>query len=129
MSPLTQEWVDKAEDDFKIARLLNAEQPPLLDAVCFHAQQSAEKYLKAFLVEQGVVFPYTHDLETLTQLALPAEAGLSALLSRMQVLTGHAVEFRYPGRSADQMDADDALETARLVREIIRPRLGLPSTP
>jgi len=32
------------------------------DAACFHAQQIAEKSLKAFLAYRGVPFPYTHNL-------------------------------------------------------------------
>ncbi len=34
-----------------------------LTVVCFHAQQYAEKCLKAVLVSHGAVFRRTHDLE------------------------------------------------------------------
>ena len=48
MKPITGEWVDKAEGDFVTAqRELNALDHPNYDAVCFHSQQCAEKYLKA----------------------------------------------------------------------------------
>jgi len=44
MNPLTREWVEKAEGDFTIAeRELRARKTPIYDAVCFHAQQCAEK--------------------------------------------------------------------------------------
>lgn len=50
MNPLTFEWVEKAEGDFFTAmRELRARKSPNFDAVCFHAQQMAEKYLKAVL--------------------------------------------------------------------------------
>jgi len=39
----------------------------------FFAQQCVEKYLKARLVEAGIAFPKTHDLEALLDLVLPAE--------------------------------------------------------
>jgi HEPN domain-containing protein len=43
MTPLTQEWVDKAEGDFITAtRELRARKSPNFDAACFHAQQCAE---------------------------------------------------------------------------------------
>jgi HEPN domain-containing protein len=57
MKPLTQEWVDKAEGDFATAsREIKARKAPNYDAVCFHAQQCVEKYLKARLQEEGIAF-------------------------------------------------------------------------
>lgn len=48
MQPLTTEWVQKAEGDLTTARReLRARSAPNYDACCFHAQQCAEKYLKA----------------------------------------------------------------------------------
>lgn len=60
------EWIAKAEND-----LLNATHTLTLgsrcptDTVCFHAQQCAEKYLKALLSFRGSDFAKTHDLEAL----------------------------------------------------------------
>jgi HEPN domain-containing protein len=63
MKPITAEWVEKAEGDFATARReLEIDVNPNFDAVCFHAQQCAEKYLKARLIEAGIRFPKTHDL-------------------------------------------------------------------
>jgi HEPN domain-containing protein len=70
MTPLTQEWVDKAEGDFLTAtRELRARKSPNYDTVCFHAQQSAEKYLKARLKEENVPFGKTHNLADLLDAA------------------------------------------------------------
>jgi hypothetical protein len=44
--------------------------------ICFHCQQSAEKYLKALLIERGIAFPKTHRLEDLLRLLLPHDASL-----------------------------------------------------
>ena len=58
MNPLTTEWVDKAEGDYHTARReYRVRKTPNYDAVCFRAQQTAEKYLKAFLQEQGKPIP------------------------------------------------------------------------
>ena len=52
MNPLTSEWIEKAEGDLLTAeREYRARNRPNYDAVCFHAQQTAEKYLKAWLQE------------------------------------------------------------------------------
>jgi len=54
MKPETMEWVDKADADLDTAkREATVVESPNYDAVCFHAQQCAEKYLKAVLVEVG----------------------------------------------------------------------------
>ena len=47
MKRKTMTWVRKAEDDWDAACELATRSPPLRDAVCFHCQQSAEKYMKA----------------------------------------------------------------------------------
>jgi len=60
MKPLTIEWVGKAEGDFATAgREMRARKAPNYDAACFHAQQLAEKYLKAFLQENDQSIPKT----------------------------------------------------------------------
>ena len=51
MKPLTREWVKKAEGDFVTAsREFRSRSSPNFDAVCFHAQQCAEKYMKVQLI-------------------------------------------------------------------------------
>jgi len=79
MKPLTREWVEKAEGDFQTAqREMRARKSPNFDSATFHAQQCAEKYLKARLQEAGVNFPHTHDLESLlTWCCLPNPFGPS----------------------------------------------------
>jgi HEPN domain-containing protein len=68
MKPLTQEWIRKADGDWATAQRELIATPPNFDAVCFHAQQCAEKYLKAVLQEHSLAFPKTHDLEALINL-------------------------------------------------------------
>ena len=93
---------------------------------CFHCQQSAEKYLKALLIEQGIPFPKTHRLEDLLLLLLPHDASLKRLRRPLVTLTRYAVDYRYPGESATKREATAALRQATKVREKIRGRLGLP---
>lgn len=95
MKPLTNEWVNKAESDFNSALLLlRARKTPNYDGASFHAQQSAEKYLKARLQEAAVSFPRTHDLEVLLDLLLPLEPSWSLLRPKLNLLTKAAVELR-----------------------------------
>ena len=72
MNAVLKEWIAKAEGDFATAtRELAATEQPNYDAVCFHAQQCAEKYLKALLIASGVTPPKIHDLAQLHRSLLP----------------------------------------------------------
>ena len=126
MKPLTREWVDKAEGDFITARReLRARKAPNYDAACFHAQQCAEKYLKARLQEEGIAFSRTHDLATLLDLLVPVEPSWAGMRPDLDRLTSFAVEFRYPGTSADNAMARSAVDVCRNVRHRVRASLGL----
>lgn len=127
MKPITQEWVDKAEGDWiSLGREIRARKAPNYDAACFHAQQCAEKYVKARLQEASVRFPKTHDLEDLLNLVLPTEPQWSSLLVPLQSLTVYAILYRYPGATATKAEARQALQNCRTVREAARLSLGLP---
>ncbi len=57
MRPLTHEWSHKAEGDFAVAETLWQAGSTVYDAICFHAQQGVEKYLKAWLLDDPVFCP------------------------------------------------------------------------
>ena len=125
MKPMTQEWVNKAEGDCKVTTALWQTEEPVYDAICFHAQQGVEKYFKAWLIEQNVDFPRTHDLEALAKLCLPSLAALAPLMDGLRFLTSFAVEVRYPGTSARRQDAEKCWQVAVQTRSFIREQLGL----
>ena len=126
MKPLTREWVEKAEADFRTAaRERRVRSGPNYDAVCFHVQQCTEKYLKARLHEAGVSFPKTHNLHALLDCVLVAEPLWETLRDDLGVLNVYAVPFRYPGESADKEIAVDALQICRRLRKAMREGLGL----
>jgi HEPN domain-containing protein len=127
MQPLTVEWIEKAEGDYNTAlREMRARKAPNYDSACFHAQQCAEKYLKARLQEEGIPFPMTHNLVTLLSLLLPLEPTWTVLTPDLQTLTLYAVSTRYPGSSAARSDARNAVNLCRDVRSRVRQSLGLP---
>lgn len=96
------------------------------DAVCFHAQQSAEKYLKARLFDAAVPFAKIHDLEKLLNDLLPIEPSWISLRNEAIVLSSFAVEFRYPGMNAIKSDAKEAIKHCRLIRNTARQSFNLP---
>lgn len=127
MKPLTMEWIEKAEGDFaSLGREIRARKAPNYDAACFHAQQCAEKYLKARLQEASIPFQKTHDLVALLNLLLPIEPLWVVLKPQLTYLTEYAVRYRYPGDSADRTEALKAARMCREVRREVRKSLGLP---
>lgn len=120
MNEVTAEWVQKAGGDFATGARKNRN----CDAVCFHAQQCIEKYLKAFLQNHRIPFPKTHDLLMLLEACLPKQPLREAWRQEMDMLTRYAVLFRYPGESATPGDAARAVRIMRKYREELRLSLG-----
>ncbi len=129
MKRTTLEWIDKAEGDF-VTPLMSyrARKNPNPDAACFHAQQCAEKYLKARLEEAGLAVPKTDNLYALLTLILPFEPLWNGLAADPNVLSTFAVAYRYPGISATRVDVKDAIKRCRNVRSVVRQAFGLPAT-
>lgn len=84
-----------AERDLQTFRILAAHPDASLSAICFHAQQSVEKSLKAVLTSRGVAFPRTHNLEELAQLVAERPISLPVPARELRRLNPFAVEFRY----------------------------------
>src|SRR5262245_44171910 len=112
MKRMTREWVRKAEADYRLAKKLARGSEPFHDQLCFHCQQSAEKYLKALLQESGHAVPRTHILRDLLGLLIPHHGGLHSLQRGAKFLTRFAVGTRYPGETASKRDSEAALRWA-----------------
>jgi len=123
---VARQWVNKAENDLKNAEhTLMMEDNCPFDTVCFHAQQCAEKYLKALFTLHSMPFPKTHDLVELVLLLASRKIKLEISLEDLTVINRYAVEARYPGdfEPIDRADAEEALAIARLVRGAVRKNL------
>jgi HEPN domain-containing protein len=123
---LLDEWVEKAEADYKSAVALHRRRKePLPDVVCYHCQQCVEKYLKAYLIAQGTTPPRIHDVEDLLNLCALHDATLTPRLPLVQVLNPYAVLIRYPGMTATVAEAKDAINAVRRLRTVVRRKLRL----
>ena len=65
-NPVVDEWISKAEGDWRAMQLLH-QQPGHEDAVVFRAQQCVEKLLKARLIQLGQPVDKIHDLAALSR--------------------------------------------------------------
>jgi len=74
---LVRGWLEKARRDLATAQSqLRVAEPPA-DIICFHAQQAAEKYLKAYLVWRGIEFPWRAGERPYKPVILLGRAGVS----------------------------------------------------
>jgi HEPN domain-containing protein len=122
---IVADWIHKAEADVASAETLLSRDPPLLSPACFHAQQAAEKYLKAYLTSRQVESPRTHSIRELLNLAAQIDPDLSSRLTTAAALTVYGVEIRYPGEAPepDLEETRKAVELARAVRDAVLGRL------
>jgi HEPN domain-containing protein len=125
LKPATQEWIEKAEGDYRTAlRERRVRRRPNHDAVCFHAQQCIEKYLKALLTEQETPFPKIHDLVKIGEMCFQTTPALKSLEADLDLLSRYAIAFRYPGVIATQEEAQAAITAMKKVRKLARNSLG-----
>jgi len=89
-------WLIKANRDFIVAKdLLRLSKGDIYtDAICFHSQQSVEKFLKSYLIYNNADFPKTHDLDYLLKRCCGIDNSFSDI--NIENLSDYAVEVRYP---------------------------------
>lgn len=117
----SKRWISFAEGDLAAARiLLNAKDCPAW-ATAFHAQQCAEKALKAVLVLKAEEIPLTHSISMLLDCCEEIGYTLTPELRAAGTLTEFGVNLKYPGRTTVTPDqAADAVKRASLVLEHVR---------
>ena len=91
-----REWLSYAEQDLASSRVLMDAEPPLLGPASYHAQQAAEKALKAFLTSHRRPVRKTHDLVALLAECIALDQRFSQFLGAAQTLGPYATQFRYP---------------------------------
>lgn len=125
MKPITEEWLKKAEEDYRVAVREYKADPVACHAVCFHSQQCIEKYMKALLQEKGISFAKIHDLDLLLKTCKDILPFLEDHREELIWLTTFAVEVRYHGLIVDEEDALKALNYMKKIRKILREALDL----
>ena len=119
------DWMKKADADLDMAGRALRGKRKYPDLCCYHAQQAAEKYLKALLVERGVEFPKTHDLVLLNQLCVSNGILTAFDEDSLDFLSAFASRVRYPGVEPDLEEAQKAMTIAKTVRRFARRWLGI----
>jgi HEPN domain-containing protein len=120
-----RQWLTRAQVDWQTVEILTAHGDSPGESICFHCQQYVEKLLKAFLTQQSIEAPKTHDLRRLVQLALTRAPEISRLAAAADLLTEHAVAMRYPDEwhELEPEEVQEMVAVARQFAGILLPRL------
>lgn len=118
-------WLDRARIDLDVAELLAGREDRLLETVGFHAQQCAEKALKAVLVSRLVRVEKVHNLRYLAELCADHDPSFAAFANELSDLTAFAVAQRYPGaRTPKRPEVSRLVAVARRVLEHVERTLS-----
>ena len=122
---LVRAWLKKAENDLLATE--NSIEAKLYDIASFHAQQCAEKYLKAFLTYHEIEFEKTHAIEDLLLLASQIDDTFAEMIEEGKKLTPYAVEIRYPLliEEPSEEKAKQLLRIAIKIKELVLNKLQL----
>jgi HEPN domain-containing protein len=121
-----ERWLEYASGDAELARRA-LQEPMLLPAAYYHAQQAGEKALKGYLVQLGCVrVPRTHDLFELRDAALNAN-GDEPPVEHLEILDGFPVGIRYPDLLPPAVEeARGAIAAAEALIAFVRERIEAP---
>jgi HEPN domain-containing protein len=123
---IVEEWLAEAEEDFRFASVSLAEHDEFFSRICFHFQQAAEKYLKAFIVARGLEFKKIHNLRVLLNICKKEDMGFGELQEECLFLNAFYVDTRYPafwpvGRTREE--AQKAQEAVKAIGDFVKEKL------
>ena len=114
---LVSSWLRKASHDLAAAKLLGANDPPILEVAVYHCQQAAEKALKGYLVYFDQKVAKIHDVGLLLAQAMTIEPVFDTWQDAADRLTPLATLYRYPGVSDDLLptEFEEAIDDATTI--------------
>ena len=118
---ILQQWLHRDEEELESAVYLSKKHHPTPDeTICYLCQQSAEKYLKAFIFYNDIEPDKTHDLKLLLEVCINYNTEFSKLFSNAYILTRYAVLPRYPNElQITKEDMKNAIANAKAVQEFV----------
>lgn len=115
-----QEWQRFAAMDLDSAEYLLKMHLVPIEIICYHCQQSAEKYLKGYLVLCGKNPPKIHDLDELCKLCTGLSDTFKNIADHCSDLTAYGVHSRYPMEMMlEEQDMRQALNSAKAIRDFV----------
>lgn len=127
-SPNPKTWLDFADEDLGFATTgLNDQQTHFFPQICFHFQQAAEKYLKAYIIARRLEFKKIHELPTLLQTCERDNSDFRILKRDCDFLTEFYFEARYPAdlppSNITREMAERAKESAQRIGDFVKKKI------
>lgn len=117
---IANEWFEYAKRDLKSAKFLTNMHPIPIEIVCYHCEQSAEKYLKGYIVLNGSKVAKTHDLVIINKTCKNYNKDFSSIDDQCIELVVYGVQARYPYElEVNQQDMKYAIECAEKIEKFI----------
>ena len=118
---LANEWFESGLSDYKYAKV-GLKEEEVYPQIAFLSQQIAEKYLKGFLILNGINIQKIHELPKLLDEGVKFNMELEKLRDVCELLTGFYTEVRYPPDIPDYTKDEilEAFNNAKLVKDIIQ---------
>src|SRR6056297_171904 len=115
-----EKWFEKAYQDLESAIFLKKMIPLPIEIICYHCQQSGEKYLKGFLVLKKEQAKKTHDLTVLYKTCLRHDGDFKTIEEACLNLTPYSVVTRYPYNiEFEKNDIESAIENAIKIKQLV----------
>ncbi|MCD4819559.1 MAG: HEPN domain-containing protein [Candidatus Cloacimonetes bacterium] len=114
---LVENWIERAFSNLQLAKLGVTSEEIYLEDLCFNAQQTVEKSLKALCIYFDISFPKTHNIMFLIEIIKKNGIQVPEEIIEASILNEYAVESRYPGDYFPVEDSDykEAIEIAEKV--------------
>jgi len=125
------EWITKAAEDFEFARINFEEEKPFFSQICFHFNQSAEKYLKAYIIANKLGFRKIHNLPLLLKQCSLIDLSFNQLSEDCENLDTFYIEARYPVAwpvDFSKNEANRAYRSAENIRNFVKKKLKHPNS-
>ncbi len=125
---IIREWINKADEDFDFARINLEEGRNFFAQICFHFQQAAEKYLKAYVVAHELEFRKIHELPLLLKICMSRDPSFGEIREECEYLTVFYVDTRYPVHwptNYSLQESQKAFQATRRIQAFVKDRMGL----
>jgi len=119
-----REWFNYALRDYNTAIYLQNMRPVPIEIICYHCQQSAEKYLKGFLISMKKPLIKTHDLAFLVTMCIDVDGDFKFIQSVCEDLTDYSIISRYPSNNEiNNIDMKKALQDSLVIKDFIEKKI------
>lgn len=120
------EWFEFAKRDLESAKFLVNMYPKPIEIICYHCEQSAEKYLKGYLIKNNNKIERTHDLVLLNNKCKAIDNSFNIIEDECIELVPYGVQVRYPYQlEVNEVDMINAIKCAEKIEKFIKNKTNL----